>query len=83
MVQRSSTHISTSDSLFKFGTSKLYSEEALERGITTWKADLLNASVPYAIMHEFHKPVMDAIRVQDADLYAAAGEGRLPAGLRR
>jgi putative flavoprotein involved in K+ transport len=70
MVQRSSTHISTSDSLFKFGTSRLYSEEALERGITTWKADLLNASVPYAVMHEFHKPVMDAIRVHDADLYA-------------
>jgi putative flavoprotein involved in K+ transport len=70
MVQRSSTHISTSDSLFKFGTSKLYSEEALERGITTWKADLINASIPYAIMHEFHKPTSDAIRRQDADLYA-------------
>jgi len=70
MVQRSSTHISTSDSLFKFGTSKLYSEDALERGITTWKADLLNASLPYAIMHEFHKPTMDAIRIEDADLYA-------------
>jgi putative flavoprotein involved in K+ transport len=69
MVQRSSTHISTSDSLFKFGTSRLYSEDALERGITTWKADLLNASVPYAVMHEFHKPTMDAIRKQDADLY--------------
>ena len=70
MVQRSSTHITTSDSLFKFGTSKLYSEEALERGITTWKADLLGASVPYAIMHEFHKPTMDAIRKHDADFYA-------------
>jgi putative flavoprotein involved in K+ transport len=35
MVQRSSTHVSGSDALFKFGTSKLYSEEALERGITT------------------------------------------------
>jgi putative flavoprotein involved in K+ transport len=70
MVQRSSTHVSTSDSLFKFGTSRLYSEDALERGITTHKADLLNASVPYAIMHEFLKPATDAMRKQDADLYA-------------
>jgi putative flavoprotein involved in K+ transport len=70
MVQRSSTHVSTSDSLFKFGTSKLYSEEALERGITTRKADLINASVPYAIMHDVLKPVMDAMRKEDADFYA-------------
>ena len=70
MVQRSSTHVSPSESLFKFGTSQLYSEEALERGITTWRADLINASVPYAIMHEFQKPTTDAIREHDADLYA-------------
>ena len=70
MVQRTSTHISTSDSLFKFGTAALYSEAALERGITTDKADLINASVPYALMHEFHMPTVEAIRRQDADLYA-------------
>ncbi len=70
MVQRSSTHVSTSDSLFKFGTSRLYSEEALERGITTQKADLLNASVPYAILADFIKPATDAMRREDADLYA-------------
>jgi putative flavoprotein involved in K+ transport len=70
MVQRSSTHVSPSDSLFRFGTSRLYSEDALDQGITTWKADLLNASVPYGIMHEFLTPVTDAIREADADLYA-------------
>ena len=70
MVQRSSTHVSTSDSLFKFGTSKLYSEAALERGLTTDKADLINASVPYAIMHEFQKGTIDAIRSHDAEFYA-------------
>ena len=70
MVQRSSTHVSTSDSLFKFGTSNLYSEAALERGITTDKADLLNASVPYALMHTFQMETAAAIRSQDADLYA-------------
>ena len=70
MVQRSSTHVSTSDSLFRFGTSKLYSEAALERGISTDKADLLNASVPYALMHTFQMATAAAIRSQDADLYA-------------
>ncbi len=70
MVQRTSTHVSTSDSLFKFGTSQLYSEAALEKGITTDKADLLNASVPYRLMAGFHKPVAAAIRAADADLYA-------------
>ena len=70
MVQRSSTHVSTSDSLFRFGTSKLYSEAALERGISTDKADLLNASVPYAILHTFQMATAAAIRSQDADLYA-------------
>jgi putative flavoprotein involved in K+ transport len=70
MVQRSSTHVSTSESLFKFGTSTLYSEDALERGITTAKADLLGASVPYALLHQFATPTTEAIRKQDADLYA-------------
>jgi putative flavoprotein involved in K+ transport len=70
MVQRSSTHVATSDSLFKFGTSKLYSEAALERGIDTAKADLLGASVPYAILHTLQMPVSDAIRTHDAELYA-------------
>ncbi|MCW6507952.1 NAD(P)/FAD-dependent oxidoreductase [Lichenifustis flavocetrariae] len=69
MVQRTSTHISTSDSLFRFGTSRLYSEAALERGITTDKADLINASIPYGLMHEFHMPTVKAIREHDAELY--------------
>ena len=69
MVQRTSTHISTSDSLFRFGTSRLYSEDALVRGITTDRADLINAAIPYGIMHDFHAPTVAAIREKDADLY--------------
>jgi putative flavoprotein involved in K+ transport len=69
MLQRSSTHVSRSESLFKFGTSKLYSEDALDRGLDTAKADLINAAVPYGLMHQFHKPTIDAIRVQDAEFY--------------
>ncbi|MDQ0474068.1 NAD(P)/FAD-dependent oxidoreductase [Labrys wisconsinensis] len=69
MVQRSSTHIATSDALFRFGTSTLYSEAALERGITTDKADLLNASMPYGLLPQVLKPVTSAIRAHDAELY--------------
>jgi putative flavoprotein involved in K+ transport len=70
MLQRSSTHVSKSDSLFELGTARLYSEDALERGITTAKADLLNASVPYQLMHVFQTPVAQAIRARDAEFYA-------------
>jgi len=68
MVQRTSTHVATSEALFKFGTSRLYSEEALDRGITTDKADLLNASVPYRLMPEILKPVTASIKAADAPL---------------
>ena len=56
MVQRSSTHVSKSDSLMELGLGPLYSEKALAAGITTDKADLLFASVPYRIMHERQIP---------------------------
>ena len=68
MVQRTSTHVATSDALFRFGTSRLYSEDALERGIDTDNADLLNASVPYRLMPELLKPVTASIKAADADL---------------
>jgi len=68
MLQRTSTHIASSEALFKFGTSRLYSEDALDRGISTEKADLLNASVPYKLMPEILKPVTAAIRAADGDL---------------
>jgi putative flavoprotein involved in K+ transport len=74
MLQRSSTHVSKSDSLFELGTARLYSEDALERGITTDKADLLGASVPYHLLHVFQMPVAQAIRARDADFYAKLTE---------
>jgi putative flavoprotein involved in K+ transport len=76
MVQRSSTHIVKSDSLMDLGLGDLYSERALAAGMTTEKADLTFASLPYRIMHEFQKPIYDAIRERDKDFYerlAAAG----------
>ncbi len=70
MVQRSSTHIVRSDSLMTFALGGLYSEQAVASGMTTQKADLTFASLPYRIMHEFQIPVYDAIRKQDADFYS-------------
>ena len=76
MVQRSSTHIVKSDSLMDLGLGDLYSERAVAAGMTTEKADLTFASLPYRILADFQKPVYDAIRERDKDFYdrlAAAG----------
>ncbi|NKY44452.1 NAD(P)/FAD-dependent oxidoreductase [Nocardia cerradoensis] len=69
MVQRSSTHIVRSESLMELGLGDLYSERALANGITTDKADLIFASLPYRIMHQFQIPIYDAIRERDAEFY--------------
>lgn len=70
MVQRSSTHIVKSDSLMDLGLGDLYSERAVRSGITTDKADMIFASIPYRIMPQFQIPVYDAIRERDKDFYA-------------
>ena len=70
MVQRSSTHIIKSDSLLEHALGDLYSERALAAGVTTRKADMIFASLPYRIMHEFQIPIYDKVREQDADYYA-------------
>lgn len=69
MVQRSSTHIVKSDTLMDIGLGDLYSERALENGVTTEKADLIFASLPYKIMHEFQIPLYDKMRERDRDFY--------------
>ncbi|MBE7210732.1 MAG: NAD(P)/FAD-dependent oxidoreductase, partial [Gluconacetobacter diazotrophicus] len=69
MVQRSSTHIARSESLMELGLGPLYSEQALADGITTEKADLIFASIPFRVMHEFQIPVYRAIRERDTEFY--------------
>jgi putative flavoprotein involved in K+ transport len=69
MVQRSSTHIVKSDSLMELALGDLYSERAVASGMTTAKADLTFASIPYAILHQFQIPVFNAIRERDAEYY--------------
>ena len=71
MVQRSSTHIVRSDSLMEIGLGALYSEEAVANGMTTEKADLVFASLPYRIMHEFQIPLYEQMKERDKDFYDA------------
>ena len=70
MVQRSSTHIVKSDSLMEIGLGALYSEEAVRNGVTTEKADLIFASIPYALLAEFQKPLYAQMAERDAEFYA-------------
>jgi len=69
MVQRSSSHIVKSDTLMDIGLGALYSEEAVAGGMTTEKADMVFASLPYRIMHEFQIPLYDQMRERDKDFY--------------
>ena len=69
MVQRSSTHIVRSATLMDIGLKALYSEEAVASGITTEKADLIFASLPYRIMHEFQTPLYEQMRERDREFY--------------
>lgn len=71
MVQRSSTHIVRSDTLMDIGLGDLYSERAIANGITTRKADLIFASLPYKIMHEWQIPLYEKMKERDADFYQA------------
>ncbi|MFM2391251.1 MAG: hypothetical protein RLZZ437_2806 [Pseudomonadota bacterium] len=70
MVQRSSTHIVKSDTLMDLALGGLYSEKAVAAGMTTNKADMIFASLPYAILHQFQIPVYAQMKERDAEFYA-------------
>jgi putative flavoprotein involved in K+ transport len=69
MVQRSSTHVVKSDTLMDIALGALYSEQAVADGMSTEKADLTFASIPYRIMGGLQVPVYEQIRERDADFY--------------
>ncbi len=71
MLQRSSTHVSKSETLLDLGLGALYSEQAVKNGITTDKADLIFASIPYGLLAGFQVPLYQAIAKRDADFYKA------------
>jgi len=65
------------------GLGALYSEEAVAAGVTTEKAGLIFASLPYRIMHDFQIPLHEQMKERDADFYDRFREGRLLARLGR
>ena len=69
MVQRTSTHIVRSDTLMDIGLGALYSEKAARSGMTTNKADMIFASLPYRILHTFQIPLYEQMKEKDADFY--------------
>jgi putative flavoprotein involved in K+ transport len=70
MVQRSPTSVVRSDTLMEIALGALYSEEAVAAGVTTEKADMIFASLPYRVLPELQVPVYDQITERDADFYA-------------
>lgn len=76
MIQRSSTTVIKSETLMELGIGQLYSEAALQAGITTERADLLDAATPFALKHLGGQALTRQIKARDADFYqrlAAAG----------
>ncbi len=69
MVQRSSTHVARSETLMDLAMGPLYSEQAVRDGITTDKADLIFASIPYQLMAGFQIPLYEQIREHDRSFY--------------
>ena len=81
MLQRSSTHISRSNTLMEITLGDLYSERAVRSGMTTAKADLVFASLPYGILGSVQKTVYDKIREVDAKFYGGSRKGGFQARL--
>ena len=69
MVQRSSTHVARSDTLMELLLAGLYSEAAVKAGVTTDKADLIFASVPYKVLPSLHAPAFAEMKKRDAEFY--------------
>ena len=68
MIQRSSSTVVRSSTLLDVVFGDLYSERALENGVTTEKADLMFASIPIRKLTELHKTATTQIEARDAEL---------------
>jgi putative flavoprotein involved in K+ transport len=68
MIQRSSATVIRIDSQVNLGM-QLYSEQSAAAGITTEKADLIAASLPYKVFAQVQREITDKIRAHDADFY--------------
>ena len=82
MVQRSTTHIVRSDSLME-SLGDLYSERAVRGGMTTAKADLIFASLPYKILKSVPETGLRQDPQRRCRFLCGANESGFPARLRR
>jgi len=69
MVQRSSTHIVRQHSMTDVMLKPIYSQEAVDAGITADRADLLGASVPIRLQEIGARRTWAAIREAEAPFY--------------
>jgi putative flavoprotein involved in K+ transport len=69
MIQRSSTHVVRSEALMNTLLAGLYSEAAVKGGMSTDKADLTFASIPYKLLPAMHIPIFEEIARSDGDFY--------------
>ncbi len=69
MVQRSSTNVVRSETLMELGMGDLYSERALANGITTEKADMIFASIPYRVLGDLHISLYERVKERDHAFY--------------
>ncbi|MFT4100749.1 MAG: NAD(P)/FAD-dependent oxidoreductase [Burkholderiaceae bacterium] len=70
MIQRSSTLVARSDTLMDMVFGLLYSEKAVDAGIDTASADLIQASMPHRVAPRFGIPLFKAIAERDKEFYA-------------
>ena len=68
MVQRSPSTVVRSDTLLEVVFGDLYSERALQNGISTERADVLFSSLPFAMLEERMKSAADEMERRDASL---------------
>ncbi len=69
MVQRSSTLVVDQADFCERILGPLYSAEAVASGITTDKADILQASTPLRLLEQDHRKLWDGIRADRKDFY--------------
>ena len=70
MIQRSSTLVVDQADYCEHILGPLYSAQAVENGITTDKADILQASVPLRLLEKQHRKLWDCIRLDRNDFYS-------------
>jgi len=69
MLQRSSTLVVRSETIQDTGLRRLFSEEAARRGVTTERADMTLASIPFRLLTDVQKANTAHIVQRDAEFY--------------